>query len=77
MLRGLILAIIDAMLRILAAFLAGSWKAMPRSVALQCHLPVQAEAFGPICVAFEGPRPLGRRPLKPPDLEVVKGGWTG
>jgi hypothetical protein len=65
--RRLTLAIVEAMLRILAAFPAGAGKAMPRWVARQRHLPVQAHAFGPICVAFEEPRPPRVRRRKPPD----------
>ena len=75
--RGLTLAIIEAMLRILAAFPAGAGKAMPRWAARQRQLPVQADAYGTICVAFEGPRPPRLRRLKPPDRPVVEGGWTG
>ena len=77
MLRTLTRAIIEAMLRILAAFPAGVGKAMPRWVARQRHLPVQADDLGPIFAAFEMPRPPRPRRLKPPDRSVVKGRRPG
>jgi hypothetical protein len=75
--RRLTLAIVEAMLRILAAFPAGAGKAMPRWVARQRQLPVQTEAFGPICVVFEEPRQQRVQRRKPPDRPAVEGGWAG
>ena len=66
MFRRLALAIIEAMLRFLAAFPVGAGRALPRRAARQRHLPMQADAFGPMCVAFEEPRPPRVRRRKPP-----------
>jgi hypothetical protein len=75
--RRLTLATIEAMFRVLAAFPARMGKAMLRWVAWQRHLPVQANGFGPMCVAVAEPWPPRVRRRKPPDRPVVKGGWAG
>lgn len=77
MAHALALAIIETMLRILAAFPAGAGRALPRWVARQHHLRVQTEGFGLMCVAFEEPRPPRVRRRKPPDRPFVEVGWTG
>jgi hypothetical protein len=76
MLRRLTLAIIEAMLRILAAFPAGAGTALPRSAARQRRLVAQSNAFGLICVAYEEPR-VRRVRREPPDRPIIEGGWMG
>ena len=76
MLRTLTLAIIEAMLRILAAFRAGAGRALPRSAARQFHLLAQSNAFGLFCAAVEGPRPPRVRRRKPPRPLILEVGWT-
>jgi len=77
MLRTLTLAIVETMLRILSAFPTKAGRALSRWTARQRHVPVQAEAPGPICVAFAEPRPPRARRRKPPDSPVAEGGRAG
>jgi hypothetical protein len=77
MFRRLTRAIVEAILQIVAALLAGAGRAFPRSAERQCHFPAQADPFGQIRIASEEPRPPRPGRMKSPDPPIMEVGWAG
>jgi len=74
--RQLTLAIIETLLQLFSALVAGAGMALPWRVARQCQVAAQAGAFGPLRIAGEEPRPPRLRRMKPPDGPINKVNWT-